>query len=115
MESSASNTLGKSFEAKKASVVRGRNCFSLLFFSPSQSACQGQVGIAWSVLGGTRHGVLRGISSVMDCRDVAFLGVKAKEAAGCGLLTFTPLPWTTTAPLGAPSSGGEMPCGAVMV
>lgn len=83
MERSASNTLGELFEAKKTSVVRGRNCFSLFIFQ-ARVLCQGQVGIAWSVLGGTCHGVLRGISSVMDCRDLAFLGVKGKESMGCG-------------------------------
>lgn len=51
----------------------------------------------------------------MDCKDVTVLGMKRKEGEGCGLLTLTPLPQTTAALLGAPGSGGEMPCGAMMV
>lgn len=51
----------------------------------------------------------------MDCKDVTILGMKRKEGEGCGLLTLTPLPQTTAALLGAPGSGGEMPCGAMMV
>lgn len=53
-------TLGKSFKPKKASAVRGRNCFTL--FLPSRSTFRGQVGIARSVPGGTRHGMLHGVS-----------------------------------------------------
>lgn len=42
-------------EPKKTSVVRGKK-----LLLPSWSASQGQVGMAWSVLGGTPCGVLRG-------------------------------------------------------
>lgn len=110
----ASGTLAESFELKKASVVRGRNCFSLFFSEPECFP-----GSGWHRLERAGRnppwGAAWHLCSVMDCRDAAVLGMKGKEGEGCGLLTLTPLPRTTAASLGAPDSGGEMPCGAVVV